>query len=80
MTTWSARLHALQLPCIVLSNDLYALLPMPCHLQLGLSKLSKEQRRESVVAALTAFKKFGCYPEQVDALLYFTEAEVRELH
>ncbi|KAF5839974.1 mitochondrial F1F0 ATP synthase associated 36.3 kDa protein [Dunaliella salina] len=43
--------------------------------EVGLSKLSKEQRSTAVVDALTAFKRFSCYPEQVDALLYYTETE-----
>jgi len=43
--------------------------------EVGLGELSAESRRTAVVTALRAFKKFNFYPEQVDALLYYTESE-----
>jgi hypothetical protein len=33
--------------------------------ELALSKLPAEERKEAVVAALAAFKRFNFYPEQV---------------
>lgn len=43
--------------------------------EVSLAELSAESRRTTVVTALRALKKFSFYPEQVDALLYFTESE-----
>lgn len=43
--------------------------------ELALGALDKPARKAAVVDALTAFKKFNFYPEQVDALLYYTESE-----
>lgn len=43
--------------------------------EVGLGELSAEARRNAVVTALRALKKFNFYPEQVDALLYYTESE-----
>ncbi|KAJ9511386.1 hypothetical protein QJQ45_029801 [Haematococcus lacustris] len=43
--------------------------------ELGLSKLSQAARGEAVATALQALHTFHFYPEQVDALLYFTSEE-----
>jgi hypothetical protein len=41
-----------------------------------INRLSAEDRKTAVTSALSALHKFKFYPEQVDALLYFTHAEV----
>lgn len=42
--------------------------------EVGLSKLSAETRRDTVIAGIRAFAAFDFYPEQVDALLYYAKA------
>lgn len=46
--------------------------------EVGLSGLSTAERKAAVVAGLKAFSTFSFYPEQVDALLYYTTAEAGE--
>eukprot|EP00798_Chlamydomonas_sp_ICE-L_P019830 gene19830-26518_t len=43
--------------------------------EVGLSKLTADARKEAVVQALRALDSFNFYPEQVDALLYYANAE-----
>mmetsp|Transcript_6978 Transcript_6978/g.11861 ORF Transcript_6978/g.11861 Transcript_6978/m.11861 type:complete len:370 (+) Transcript_6978:35-1144(+) len=43
--------------------------------EVALGELAAPARKASVVAALSALKRFSFYPEQVDALLYYAEAE-----
>lgn len=46
--------------------------------EVGLSKLEKDARKTAVISALRALEAFNFYPEQVDALLYYANAEASE--
>lgn len=46
--------------------------------EVGLSKLDATTRRNTVVSGLQSLSTLGFYPEQVDALLYYTKTQASE--
>lgn len=46
--------------------------------EVGLGKLSAAERKSTVVSGLKALSALNFFPEQTDALLYYTKAEAAE--